>query len=61
MSSKSIPPTPYMLWNGAKPNLENLWPWGCIGYVHNTSHRCKKLDPRTIKNVLIRYFDYLKG
>ena len=30
-------------------------------YVHNTSHRCWKLDPRANKNVFIRYFDYLKG
>ena len=27
--SKSVPSTPYELWNGNKPDLGNLHPWGC--------------------------------
>ena len=37
--SKSIPTTPYELWTGAKPNLENLRHWGCASFVNSTSHK----------------------
>jgi hypothetical protein len=35
--SKSVPSTPYELWTDEKPNLDNLRPWGSIGFVHDTS------------------------
>ena len=41
--SKSVTSTPYELWNGHKPNLSNLKPWGCATYVHGSSHKCGKL------------------
>ena len=53
--SKSVTSTPYELWKGEKPNLESLRPWGCAGYVHNTSHKHGKLGPRAHKCVFIRY------
>ena len=37
--SKAVPTTSYELWNGAKPNLENLRPWGCASFVNSTSHK----------------------
>ena len=37
--SKSVPSTPYELWTGEKPNLDNLRPWGSTGFVHDTSHK----------------------
>ena len=40
--SKSVPTTQYELWTSAKPNLENLQPWDCAGFVHNTSHKYGK-------------------
>ncbi|XP_075669835.1 uncharacterized protein LOC142639561 [Castanea sativa] len=48
--SKSVPTTP-----GAKSNLENLQPWGCVGFVHSTSHKYRKLGPRASKKIFIRY------
>ena len=59
--SKSIPTTPYELWTGAKPNLENLRPWGYAGFVHSTSHKYGKLGLRASKKILIRYLESSKG
>ena len=33
--SKSVPSTPYELWNGKRPNLKYLTIWGCHAYVKN--------------------------
>ena len=59
--SKSIPTTPYELWTGAKPNLENLHPWGYVGFFHSTSHKYGKLGPRVSKKIFIRYSESSKG
>ena len=59
--SKSISSTPYELWTGKKPDLNNLRPWGSTGYVHNTSHRYRKLGPRGKKCIFIRYSKHSKG
>ena len=59
--SKSVSSTPYKLWTGKKPDLNNLQPQGSIGYVHNTSHRYGKLEPRGKKCVFIRYSEHSKG
>ena len=61
MPSKSVPTTLYELWIGAKPNLENLQPWGCASYVHNTSHKYGKLGPIASKKIFIRYSESSKG
>ena len=53
--SISVSSTPYELWTDKKPDLNNLRPWGSIGYVHNTSHRHGKLGPRGKKCIFIRY------
>ena len=59
--SKSVPSTPYELWTGTKPDLNNLRPWGSAAYVHNTSHKYGKLGPRGKKCIFIRYFEHSKG
>ena len=59
--SKLVPTTLYELWIGAKPNLENLRPRGCVGFVHSTSHKYGKLGPRASKKILIRYSESSKG
>ena len=59
--SKSVSSTPYELWIGKKPDLNNLRPWGSIDYVHNTSHRYGKLGPRGKKCIFIRYSEHSKG
>ena len=55
MPSKLVPTTPYELWNGAKPNFENLRPWGCTSFAHSTSHKYEKLGPKVSKKIFIRY------
>ena len=59
--SKSVPSTPYELWNSEKPNLGNLHPLGCATYVHNNHHQYGKLDPRGNKCIFIRYSKLSKG
>lgn len=59
--SKSVPLTPYELWNNRKPSLDHLRPWGSAGYVHNPTHKHGKLGPRATKMVFIRYPDHSKG
>ena len=61
LPSKSVSSTPYELWTGKKPDLNNLRPWGLIGYVHNTSHRHGKLGLRGKKCIFIRYSEHSKG
>jgi len=58
---KSVPTTPYELWFGKKPSLDNLHPWGSAGYVHNPTYKHKKLGPRATKMVFIRYLAQSKG
>ena len=58
--SKSVPSTPYELWNDEKPDLGNLHPWECAAYVHNNSHQYGKLDPRGKKCIFIRYSELFK-
>ena len=44
-----------------KFNLENLYSWGSVGYVHNPSHKYDKLGPWASKHVFIRYPKRSKG
>ena len=53
--SQSVPSTPFELWHGLKPNLDNLRPWGSAGYVHDTTHKFGKLGPKARKFIFIRY------
>ena len=53
--SKSITSMPYELWTERKPDLSNLKPWGCVAYVHGSSHKYEKLGPKGKKSIFIRY------
>ena len=59
--SKSVPSTPYELWNDNKHDLGNLHPWGCAAYIHNNTHQYGKLGPRGKKCIFIRYSETSKG
>ena len=59
--SKLVSSTPYELWSQRKPNLNELHPWGCAAYVHDTSHQFGKLGPRGKKCIFIRYSHHSKG
>ena len=61
MPSKSVSSIPYELWTSKKTDLNNLRQWGSTGYVHNTSHRYGKLEPRGKKCIFIRYSKHSKG
>lgn len=37
---------PYKMWIGKKPNLNNFQPWGSAIYIHDPSHKYRKLGPR---------------
>ena len=58
--SKSISATPYELWHSRKPSLEHLLPWGSASYVHNPTHKYRKLGPRATKMVFIQYPEHSK-
>ena len=60
VSSKSVTTTPYELWTNRKLVLSSLRPWGCATYVHNSSHKYGKLDPRGKKSIFIRYYEQSK-
>ena len=60
MPFKFVPSNPYEIWNDEKPNLGNLYPWGCATYVHNNSHQYGKLGPRRKKYIFIRYSELSK-
>ena len=59
--SKSVPSTLYELWKGKTPDLNIMRPWGCAGYIHNTSHKYGKLGPWGKKCIFIRYSEFSKG
>jgi len=59
--SKSVSTTPYELWNGRKPLVDYLCPWGSAGYVHNPTNKHGELGPRAAKMVFIRYPEHSKG
>ena len=61
MPFKLVSSISYEVWTGKKPNLNNLRPWGSIGYIHDTSHRYGKLWPRGKKCIFIRYSKHSKG
>ena len=41
--------------------MNELHPWGCATYVHDTSHQFGKLGPRGKKCIFIRYSHHSKG
>ena len=51
--SKSVPSTPYKLWKGKTLDLSIMRPWGCVGYIQNTSHENEKLGSRGKKCIFI--------
>lgn len=50
--------TPEYMWNGYNPNLFNLRVFGCQAYAHQ---RDRKLEPRSVKCILLGYPEGFKG
>ena len=49
--------TPYESWHQMKPNISHLQPIGCMAYAKIPVEKGgSKLDPRSIKGILIGYF-----
>ena len=59
--TKLVTTMPYELWTNRKPDLSFLRPWGCVAYVHNSSHKYGKLGIRGKKSIFIRYSEQSKG
>ena len=59
--SKSVPKTPFELWNGRKPSLNYLKVWGCLAEAKLFDPQQKKLDSETISCHFIGYPKKSKG
>ena len=59
--SKSVPKTPFELWNGRKPSLNYLKVWGCPAEAKLFDPQQKKLDSKTISCHFIGYPEKSKG
>ena len=59
--SKSVSATPYELWYSKRSSLDHLYPWILAGYVHDPTHKHRKLGLRATNMVLIRYPEHSKG
>jgi hypothetical protein len=59
--SKSVPKTPFELWNGRKPSLNYLKVWGCPAEAKLFDPQQKKLDSKMINCHFIGYPDKSKG
>ena len=55
--SKSVPKTPFELWNGWKPSLNHVHIWGCQVEVRVYNPHERKLDPRTVSGFFIGYVE----
>ena len=47
--------TPFELWHGHKPNLDNLRIFGCIAFAFVPEAKRNKLDARATKSIFIGY------
>ena len=59
--SKSVPKTPFELWNGWKPSLNHVHIWGCQVEVRVYNPHERKLDPKTVSGFFIGYAEKSKG
>ena len=59
--SKSVPKTPFELWNGWKPCLNHVHIWGYQVEVRVYNPHERKLDPRTVSDFFIGYAEKSKG
>ncbi|GKE80530.1 retrotransposon protein, putative, ty1-copia subclass [Tanacetum coccineum] len=54
--TKKVEKTPYEIWHGQAPKLSNLKVWGCETLVkRDTLAKTNKLEPRSIKCIIIGY------
>jgi hypothetical protein len=59
--SKSVPKTPYELWNGRKSSINYFHVWGCPAEAKIFNPQIGKLDPKTISYHFIGYPKKSKG
>lgn len=53
--------TPYELWIGKRPNLNNMKIFGCHAMVHVPKESRRKWDSKATKMILVGYCEYTKG
>jgi hypothetical protein len=59
--SKLVPKTPYDLWTGREPSLNQLCVWGCPVEAKVFNPNIGKLDSKTVSCHFIGYPDKSKG
>ncbi|CAL2240346.1 unnamed protein product [Prunus armeniaca] len=59
--SKSVPKTPFELWNKRKPSLNHLHIWGCRAEAKVYNPELAKLDQKTVSCRFIGYANRSKG
>lgn len=53
--------SPYELWTGRKANVSHIRTFGCDAFMHVKDTDRTKLEPKSIKCVLLGFSDYYKG
>lgn len=53
--------TPYEMWTGKKPNINNMRIFGCPVMVHLPKAKRQKWDSKAVKMIFVGYCDYTKG
>ena len=49
------------MWNGQKPNISYLHPFGCKCFILNTKNNLGKLDSRSDNGTFLSYFETSKA
>lgn len=53
--------TPFELWHGKKPNIDNFKVFGSEVYVHIPKQKRQKWDPKAVKGMFLGYAENSKG
>ena len=53
--------TPYKIWYGKPPNVEDLKIFGTESFIHIPVQKRRKLDAKALKGYLVGYLDEGKG
>jgi hypothetical protein len=52
--------TPEETFSGTRPDVSHIRIWGCVCYCHVPSEKRTKLDPTTVKGILVGYNEVSK-
>ena len=52
---------PFELWHKHKPDVSDLWVWGCMAYVHVQKDKCTGIGSHMEKCIFIGYPEDFKA